>query len=309
MFPSYTTLGPFPESSLSFIAVIESENPLNPYVETWTLSVERELARNTTLEVNYIGNGGIHLLNRHNIAQPLDIPAASLAFCQEQDSAGNYFNSVGATAVAPCTTASRLKYPNFNGTYIDSDFHGYSHYDAANIKFEHRAGDLAVTSVFTWAKSLDNKSATAGAGGSLTGYEGFMDNSRPNLDYGPSDFNVPYRFVASYVYNLPIGRGKKIAGGINRLADEAIGGWELTGITTLQKGFPLQRLGRRHRRHHRHRRQPRQSHPRVQPSREHLSRAVAPVLPPQHELLHPTGSRHLWKHGPQLPDPAGHQQL
>jgi hypothetical protein len=239
LFPSYTTLGPFPESSLSFIAVIESENPLNPYVQTWTASVERELARNTTLEVNYIGNIGIHLLNRHNIAQPLDIPAASLAFCQEQDSAGNYFNSVGATAVAPCTPASRLRYPNFNGTYIDSDFHGYSHYDAANVKFEHRAGDLAVTSVFTWAKSLDNKSATAGAGGSLTGYEGFMDNSRPNLDYGPSDFDVPFRFVSSYVYDLPVGRGKKFAGGINRATDLAIGGWELTGIATFQNGFPF----------------------------------------------------------------------
>src|SRR6202044_1716336 len=46
LFPSYATLGPFPESSLSFIAVIESENPLNPYVQSWTISIERELARN-----------------------------------------------------------------------------------------------------------------------------------------------------------------------------------------------------------------------------------------------------------------------
>jgi len=41
LFPSYSTLGPFPESTLSFIAVIESENPLNPYVQSYTLSVER----------------------------------------------------------------------------------------------------------------------------------------------------------------------------------------------------------------------------------------------------------------------------
>ena len=72
--------------------------------------------------------------------------------------------------------SSRLPYPNFNGFYIDSDFHGYSIYNAGNVKFEHRAGDLAITSVFTWAKSMDNKSATAGAGASGTGYQGFMDN-------------------------------------------------------------------------------------------------------------------------------------
>jgi hypothetical protein len=245
LLPSFSTLGPFPESSLSFIAVIESEDPLDPYVQSWTLSIEREMARNTTLEVNYVGTKGTHLLNRHDIAQQLDIPAASLSLCQEQDANGIYYNAfgdpaLGLSAVAPCTIASRLPYPNFNGTYIDSDFHGYSHYNAGNIKFEHRASDLAVTSVFTWAKSMDDKSATAGAGASATGYEGFMDNSRPNLDYGRSDFNVPFRFVNSWVYQIPVGRGKKFAGGINQAADEAIGGWQLTGIATFQQGFPYE---------------------------------------------------------------------
>ncbi len=238
IWPAYGNLGPFPTASLSFIAVIESENPLNPYVETWTLGVQRELAKNTTLDINYIGNRGIHLLDRHMIAQPYDIPAADLPFCQEQDANGNYYNAVGSTAVAPCSILSRLPYPNFNGTYIDSDFHGYSMYNAGNIKLEHRAADLAATVVYTWAKSMDDKSATAGAGDSLTGYEGFMDNHNEHLDYGPSDFDVPQRFVASYVYQLPFGRGKRFASNINRAADLAIGQWQLTGIATFQKGFP-----------------------------------------------------------------------
>jgi hypothetical protein len=162
-----------------------------------------------------------------------------------QDTNGIYYNAfgdpaLGLSAISGCSIPSRLPYPNFNGTYIDSDFHGYSHYDAGDVKFEHRAGDLAVTSIFTWAKSMDNKSATAGAGASATGYEGFMDNSRPNLDYGRSDFNVPYRFVSSYVWQLPVGRGKLIGGGMNRISDELVGGWQLTGIGTFQKGFPYE---------------------------------------------------------------------
>ena len=233
-FTPYTTLSPFPESTLSFIAVIESENPLDPYVQSWTGSVERELARNTTLEVNYIGTHAIHLLDRRDIAQPYPVPSASVGFCQQQDSSGNYIN----LTVAPCTVSSRLPYPNFNGFYIDSDFHGYSHYNAMNVKFEHRARDLAVTSIYTWASSKDDKSAAAGVGATGTGYQGFMNNHDPNLDYGPSDFDVDQRFVASYVYMLPIGRGKKIGGGVNRAADLAIGGWEVTGITTFQTGFP-----------------------------------------------------------------------
>ncbi len=228
-YPSFTTLGPFPVSTLSFIAVIESENPLDPYVQSWTGSVERQLGRNTTLEVNYIGTHSVHLLDRHNIAQATDLPAADVPFCQA--------NPQDTTHLCPSNT--RRPYPNFTGFYIDSDFHGYSHYNAMNINLQHRARDLAVTAVYTWAQSKDDKSAAAGVGASGAGYQGFMDNSRPQLDYGLSDFDVNQRFVSSYIYNLPFGRGKKFANGVNRAADEVIGGWQLSGITTFQAGFPF----------------------------------------------------------------------
>jgi Carboxypeptidase regulatory-like domain len=242
-FQSFSTLAPFPASTLSFIAVIESENPLNPYVQSWTASVEREVARNTTLEVNYIGTHSIHLLNRHDIAQPYALSTADQPFCQHKDATGNYDNlkasPCNAYAAAPDGSFPRLPYKNFTGFYIDSDFHGIAHYNGLNVKFEHRAKDLAATAVYTYANSKDNKSAAAGVGASGTGYQGFMDNHNTKLDYGPSDFDVDQRFVTSYVYNLPIGRGKKIASGANRAEELAIGGWELTGIATFQTGFPF----------------------------------------------------------------------
>jgi hypothetical protein len=112
-------------------------------------------------------------------------------------------------------------------------------YNAVNVKFEHRAKDLAATAVYTYANSKDNKSAAAGVGASGTGFQGFMDNHNTKLDWGPSDFDVDQRFVTSFVYNLPIGRGKRIGSSANRVEDLAIGGWELTGITTFQTGFPF----------------------------------------------------------------------
>jgi hypothetical protein len=233
MFPVYDTLGPFPASTLTFLAVIESENPLNPYVQSWTAGVQRELARNTTIDVNYIGTHAVRLLDRRNIAQPYPIPSDSLAFCETQVN-GKYIN----LGVAPCSNTSRLPYPNFTNFYIDSDWHGYSHYNGMNVKFEHRAHDLAATAVYTWAQSKDDKSAAAGVGATGAGYQGFMDNHRPELDYGLSDFDVDQRFVASYVYDLPFGRGKKIASGVNYATNLLIGGWETTGIATFQAGFP-----------------------------------------------------------------------
>ena len=161
------------------------------------------------MEVNYIGTHAVHLLDRRNIAQPYAISAADLPFCQADPT----------DITHNCPRQYRLPYPNFTNYYIDSDFHGYSHYNAMNVKFDHRAGDLAVTAIYTWANSKDDKSAAAGVGATGSGYQGFMNNHNPGLDYGPSDFNVDHRFVASYIYQLPIGRGKKIAGGVSRKAD------------------------------------------------------------------------------------------
>jgi hypothetical protein len=228
LFPSFTTLGPIDPNSLTFLAVIESDNPLNPYVQQWTLSVQRELARNTTLEVNYIGTKGVHLLNRRNIAQSLEIPAADLPFCQADPT----------DVTHNCPQANRKPYAHFPGIYINSDWHGYSSYNAGNVKLEHRTSALALTAIYTWAKSMDDKSAAAAIGATGTGWQGFMDNHNPRLDYGPSDFDVDHRFVASYVYQLPIGRGKRYLGGMSRVANAFVGGWQLSGVTTFQKGFP-----------------------------------------------------------------------
>ena len=229
MFPVYSTLKPFPESTLSFIAVIESENPIDPYVQSWTASVERQLTSNTNLEVNYIGTHAVHLLNRHDIAQPNPIPAADLAACQAnpKDTTHN------------CPVADRLPYPNFTGFYIDSDFHGYSHYNAMNVKLQRSAANLAATVIYSYANSKDDKSAAAGVGATGAGYQGFMNNHDTALDYGPSDFNVPQRFVASFIYKLPFGRGQRLLGSANRAADLVVGGWQVSGITTFQTGFPF----------------------------------------------------------------------
>jgi hypothetical protein len=228
LFPSYGALGPIDPKSLTFLAVIESEDPLNPYVQQWSLSVQHQLGRSTSLEANYIGTKGTHLLDRRDIAQANGIPAADLPFCQAdpKDAAHN------------CPTSTRKPYANFPGTYIDSDWHGYSNYNAMNLKMEHRNTQGAVTAIYTWARSLDDKSAAAGVGATGTGYQGFRDNHNPQADYGPSDFNVDQRFVASYIYDLPVGRGKKFLGNANTLENLVVGGWETTGITTFQKGFP-----------------------------------------------------------------------
>ena len=208
-----------------FIAVIISDHPINPYVQQWQLSVQHELAKNTTLEASYVGNKGTHNLDRININQPY--APTNPALCQADPTAGD------------CPVGDRTPYVNFVGdTTLNSSWTGWSNYNAGNLKLEHRAADLALVAVYTYAKDMDDKSAAAGVG-ATNSYNGHLDDHNPKLDYAPSDFNVGQRFVTSYVWNLPFGHGKKYLGGVNKAADIAVGGWEITGIATFQKGFPF----------------------------------------------------------------------
>jgi hypothetical protein len=237
LFPAFSTITPVSVANNggAFTAVINSEDPKNPYVEQWDLSIERELARNTTLEANYVGNKGVHLLERFNIDQAGALPANEVTYCN-----ANPTSTIASGGTYNCTYTTRLPLPNFTSSngFLDSRWEGHSFYNAGNVKLEHRASDGAVLLVYTWSKSLDNKSAAAGIG-STNSYAGPMDSADPQLDYARSDFDVGQRFVASYAYMLPVGRGKKFGGSMNRAEDAAVGGWELTGIAAFQKGFPF----------------------------------------------------------------------
>jgi hypothetical protein len=208
----------------SFLAVNISPEPRNPYVQQWSLGVQRSLTQKTTLELNYIGTKGTHLLMRRNIAQAR--PPANPALCAATPTAGD------------CPVASRKPFPNF-GTYIDSDWSGNSSYNAFNAKVEHRSNSMLFTMVYTWARSIDSKSAAAGIGNDVAGWQGFLNNADVRRDRGLSEFDVDHRLVSSLVYELPVGRGKKFGGNLPKAVDIVIGGWQVNAIATFQGGFPM----------------------------------------------------------------------
>ena len=139
----------------------------------------------------------------------------------------------------PLSVAARKPFPNFV-VYIDSNWGGRSNYNALNTKLEHRGRGSILTFAYTWARSRDLKSAAAGIGASgFNGWQGFLNNHDPERDYGLSDFDVDHRLVGSFVYNLPFGNGEKFGGGSKGVANAVVGGWQVNGIYTWQRGFPI----------------------------------------------------------------------
>jgi hypothetical protein len=216
LFPSFAAPGVATPAANTFLAVNQSAEPRNPYMQQWSLGVQREVFPRTSMEINYIGTHGSNLLMRRNIAQSRLYDPAN-----------------------PLSVAARKPYPNFV-VYIDSDWSGWSDYNALNAKLEHRGRSAILTFAYTWAKSTDSKSAAAGIGASaFNGWQGFLDNSNPARDHGLSDFDVDHRLVGSFVYNLPFGAGEKFASDATGLKNAVVGGWQVNGIYTWQRGFPM----------------------------------------------------------------------
>lgn len=225
LFPDFSDFGVVTPAANSFLVIRYSKLVRNPYVQQWSLSVGRTLSPTMTFEVNYLGNKGTHLLMRRNIAQSL--PPSDPAFCSDELNVG----------LGDCPVMARRPLPNFN-VNIDADWSGNSSYNSFNAKFERRTGSMVITTIYTWAKSLDNKSAAAGIGNDLAGWQGFLDNHDVKRDRGRSEFDVNHRFVSSFLYSLPVGRGKQYLGSIGKGADLVVGGWQVNGIVTFQRGFP-----------------------------------------------------------------------
>ena len=215
LFPSFTSGGVATPAANTFLAVNQSPEPRNPMVQQWSLGVQRQVTHSTSAELNYVGSHGSNLLMRIQVNQ-----------------------AVQYTPEHP-TVLERRPYPNFV-TYIDSTWSGYSDYHGMNVTLTHRTRGLLGSVAYTWAKSTDTKSAAAGIGSNETaGWQGFLDNHNPARDHGLSSFDVAHRLVASFVWNLPFGKGEKFGGDASGFKEAVIGGWQVNGIYLLQGGFPL----------------------------------------------------------------------
>lgn len=174
------------------------------YVESYFLSVQKQLAKNTLLDVAYVGNHGLKLEGFLNGNQK----NPSLAFARPY---GNWPSDI---------------------TEALNEFH--SHFDALQVRYEQRFVDgLTLLNSFTWEHSLDNASA------SLEGNTPSpQDGNNIQADYGQSDYNLPAANITSLVYDLPVGRGRQYMSTTNPVVDTLLGGWQISAINTMQGGTP-----------------------------------------------------------------------
>lgn len=185
------------------------KNNHTSYVENWFLSVQRQLTKNTLLDVAYIGNHGVHL--------------------EEFINANQRVLSTLGTSNAP------RQFSNWPSDITEALNQAFSNYNALQAKYEQRfVAGLTLLNSFTWEHSLDNASASL---------EGNTPSAQNGLniagDYSQSDYNLPIANVTSLVYELPFGHGRRFLASANGPLDAVIGGWQISGIVTAQSGTPF----------------------------------------------------------------------
>jgi hypothetical protein len=180
--------------------------------QQFVVNVQRQIGNTSTLEVGYNGS-----VSRH------------LAFLLDENQ---------GILNASLPVVQRLPYPEWGASgiqYLMAAANG--NYSSLRAQWTTRlSSNLNALLGYTWSKSMDETSNIRGTVGSDFSPQNALCPT--TCEYAPSDFNIPQRFVASILYVLPFGKGKPFLnqGGI---VNQVVGGWQLSTITTLQSGGPV----------------------------------------------------------------------
>jgi hypothetical protein len=270
------------------------------YVQSWDLGIQRQLTRDTVLELRYVGNHGTKLwrlmnLNEINVIengfanevkiaqqnlaiargcstpdpvclsanrsrsnqyaglpgqQPLAMITTALASNTDATSASQIEQGqAGALANAIATNATRMTRLTTAGYAVnlfqvnpalsngnanlqvnggDTNYHGLQ----AEVRRRMYAGVL-IQGSYSWSHAISNQQ-TQGNG---TNFTTLRD---PGNDKGPSPYDIRQQIKLNWIYELPIGRGRRFfADAGNPVVRKILEGWQLASVTRVQSGSPI----------------------------------------------------------------------
>ena len=217
---------------------------VNPMIQQWNLNIQQEIKGAWLVQVGYLGSKGQHLPDGESSTEYNQLPASFLGLgsnltAQVANPFYGIIKNPTSTYANPTVNANLLldAYPQYNFVNAFRKPMANSIYHSAIFSVEHRfRGGLSILSSYTIAKLLDDASQVVtyiGQAGSK------QDSYCRKCEKSVSSQDVPQRFVTSATWELPIGRTRHFLNSIPKAADFVIGGWQINGISTFQKGIPI----------------------------------------------------------------------
>ena len=201
------------------------------------LGIQRELPGHIVVEANYIRANGYDLA----VSKDLNfVPQQFLGTDPVSDVAANTFltanipnpfrnlvpgGSAFNTAQNITRAQSMLAYPQFTHLWVQ-DYNGSNRYNSLQLQVDKRfVTDVSLTATYTYSNLREKVN--------------YLNPTDTLLEDRISQFDRPHRFTFAGVYELPIGRGRKVGNDMNRVLDVFIGGWQVNGTYEWQSGEPF----------------------------------------------------------------------
>src|SRR5579863_1689154 len=220
----------------------------SPYVQQWGFGLQYSPTRRDVIEATYSGNHVINVMVGNN----LNLNQLSPSYLQQGQAAlvapvANPFYGQPAMTGSSCGL-DQATVPEYQlllpmPQYCDSvqsyiPAVGFSLYNGLEMKYTHRADDLTIMASYTHSKWLDDAESNA------YWEEIFMTSvTRNNYDLRAEKsvdlFDVPNGAVVSFMYELPVGKGKRFGADFNKFTNAVLGGWQLSTINTFKQGSPI----------------------------------------------------------------------
>jgi hypothetical protein len=229
-------------------------------IQSWNLDVQRQIATNLAISVAYVGSKGTHLpalniipnqVNPANLSLgsdlTMDVGCLTSGKCPNAIAAGIKVPYAGFTGNINQALRPYPQYGDFNqeDNSFSPDRTGNSTYHAMQLQLNKRfAQGLSFLVSYTVSKNItDADSAGPGVSGFI-GTNSFIGENSYNraAEKAVSQLDTPQSLVASFFYELPVGRGKRFLNSGSGL-DRLVGGWYVSGIASYHSGTPMEVYG------------------------------------------------------------------
>lgn len=201
------------------------------YIHNYNLTLEYALTSTLSLQAGYVGESGHHIEDYGN-ANQWKVPG--------DPTSAPYYNN----QYIGCQTPSLVQV--CSSALFVTESRAMMNYNGLQAVLRQRLSDsgLEYTLNYTYSKSMTN--AVGNYGLNTSGYNwdaGVEDYYNLARDYGVAGSDIKHNLTFTSTYALPFGRGKKYFSNANHLADEALGGWKVSGSGLFYSGFPESVIG------------------------------------------------------------------
>jgi hypothetical protein len=202
-------------------------------VQQFNLGWQYLVNNNTSAYLGYVGQLGQHLIVPVQANQWPSPATGALYGSLDNDCTGD---------IAPPAPFCGLV-GNYANMY-ETESEGFSNYNAMQATLHHRTTNgFEYTLNYTWARTMTDNAGFYGVA-SVAEYSSFYQNIYdPKGDYGPAGYDTRNALNGYGIYHLPFGQGRRFGSNWNRLTDETLGGWQLSGDVVMYSGFPMTMYG------------------------------------------------------------------